>query len=79
MECPIQSSKLCSANTFQSVSNIFINLLIILITDGQCKYGEKCSFKHGDDDNQTEGDQESNGMGQMPMPNMPMDMNNNMN
>ena len=79
MECQIQNSKLSSASTSQSVSIIYFHLLIYFITDGQCKYQDKCSFKHGDDDTQTEGEQESNGMGQMPMPNMPMEMNNNMN
>jgi len=44
--------------------------------DGQCKYGDKCLYKHGDEDVPAEGEGDQNNQMNMPMPNMgQMDMN----
>ena len=79
-ELQIRNTRPYLASTLNNVSILFHHSFIYCL-DGQCRYGDKCSFKHGDDDNTQQSDEnpEQQNMSQMPMPNMPMEMQGNMN
>lgn len=81
----IQTTKLLSADTLINVSYLVILFWLILLfnIDGSCKYGDKCSYAHGEHElrvgnSSSPSKGKNQGNGQMPirMQNpMNMDMN----